>query len=79
MILMDGDDDRNGTQVINNYPGSNNNHGAEGTNVGFLDGHVEWVATGKQPSTGGQALWNVFVGGYYNPGWPCPPGCKNPW
>jgi prepilin-type processing-associated H-X9-DG protein len=36
------------------------NHGADGTNVGYLDGHVEFVPRGR-------AILEMFMEGYYNP------------
>ncbi len=34
----------NGVRVYNNWPDeATNNHGRAGGNIGFLDGHVEWV------------------------------------
>ena len=30
---------------IDDYPDETNNHGKEGSNVSFVDGHVEWVKT----------------------------------
>ncbi len=42
------DSDQQGTTVgkMNNWPDPSNNHGAAGTNMGFADGHVEWVPRG---------------------------------
>jgi len=52
-IVVDSDQDKddsgrgeiyNGVRVYNNWPDeTTNNHGKAGGNVGFLDGHVEWV------------------------------------
>ena len=39
-LLADGDESPPGRQ---NYPDSNNNHGAEGGNIAACDGHVEWI------------------------------------
>jgi prepilin-type N-terminal cleavage/methylation domain-containing protein/prepilin-type processing-associated H-X9-DG protein len=44
-IIVDGD--RSGPGGVNNYPDANDNHGAEGGNALFCDGHVEWVRGGK--------------------------------
>jgi prepilin-type N-terminal cleavage/methylation domain-containing protein/prepilin-type processing-associated H-X9-DG protein len=44
-IIMDGD--RGGPNAINNYPDPNDDHGAEGGNALFCDGHVRWVKGGK--------------------------------
>ena len=40
IIVLDADD-----TGINNYPDSTNNHGDEGLNVAFCDGHAEWITT----------------------------------
>jgi len=55
VMLMDSDDTR-----TNNWPDPGENHGAEGVNVGFCDGHAEFVRTGK-------SLLKVYVDGYYTP------------
>lgn len=39
VLALDGDD-----QGANNYPEPDNNHGSDGWNWGFADGHVEWVS-----------------------------------
>ena len=57
-LLMDGDDNSDGG--INNWPDPANNHGADGVNVSYLDGHVEWTPTGRP-------LLEAFIKGYYNP------------
>jgi len=57
-IVTDGDQGVGGGK--NNWPDENDNHGATGVNVGFLDGHVEWIPTGHR-------LWMVYVKGHYNP------------
>lgn len=41
-LVVDADDDSNG-----NYPNEGNNHGAQGWNWGFADGHVEWIPAGQ--------------------------------
>lgn len=57
LILLDSDQDSrndntdyNGGEIpewaINNWPEEHNNHGAEGTNIAFVDGHAEFVRTG---------------------------------
>jgi prepilin-type N-terminal cleavage/methylation domain-containing protein/prepilin-type processing-associated H-X9-DG protein len=54
-LITDGDD--TGT---NNWPDPGENHGADGINVGFCDGHVQFYPPGKE-------LLKVYVRGYYNP------------
>ncbi|MGE5610418.1 MAG: type II secretion system protein [Bacillota bacterium] len=58
-LVTDADDDPG----INNWPDIRNNHGVEGVNVGYCDGHVEFVRTGRP-------LLEAFVNGYYNPNLP---------
>jgi prepilin-type N-terminal cleavage/methylation domain-containing protein/prepilin-type processing-associated H-X9-DG protein len=38
-LILDGDE----PPGYQNFPDENNNHGAQGGNVSFCDGHVEWV------------------------------------
>lgn len=38
VLILDGDD-----YATNNYPDEDNNHGRDGWNWAFADGHVEWV------------------------------------
>ncbi|MDI9385459.1 MAG: DUF1559 domain-containing protein [Verrucomicrobiota bacterium] len=38
IIVLDADD-----TGLENYPDDSNNHGAEGLNVAFCDGHAEWI------------------------------------
>lgn len=46
-LTLDGDDFNrskvNATLYPNNYPSVDDNHGAEGANANFCDGHAEWV------------------------------------
>jgi prepilin-type N-terminal cleavage/methylation domain-containing protein/prepilin-type processing-associated H-X9-DG protein len=42
-ITVDGDDLFNPQNQINDYPDPGDNHGAEGANANFCDGHAEWV------------------------------------
>jgi prepilin-type processing-associated H-X9-DG protein len=43
-LTLDGDDTFNRPQnQYNNYPDKGDNHGAEGANANFCDGHAEWV------------------------------------
>lgn len=37
-LVLDGDD-----TGANNFPDESNNHGADGGNVSFCDGHAEWI------------------------------------
>ncbi len=43
-LIFDGD--REGPGAIGNYPDSNDNHGADGGNILFCDGHVQYVKGG---------------------------------
>jgi prepilin-type processing-associated H-X9-DG protein len=56
LLITDADDG----SPNNNWPDPLNNHGAAGMNVGFCDGHAEWVQTGKP-------LLEVYMNGHYNP------------
>ena len=60
-LLMDGDDAKGGG--TNNWPDKQNNHGAAGVNVSYLDGHVEWTPMGRP-------LLRAYIWGYYNPNLP---------
>lgn len=42
-LTLDGDDRFNPGNLINDYPDKGDNHGADGANANFCDGHVEWV------------------------------------
>jgi prepilin-type N-terminal cleavage/methylation domain-containing protein/prepilin-type processing-associated H-X9-DG protein len=42
-LTLDGDDKFNPLNLINDYPDAGDNHGAEGANANFCDGHAEWV------------------------------------
>ncbi len=56
MLIVDGDD----TPGQNNCPDPSNNHGADGWNWGFADGHVEWVSrdrTNEYLQRSGHAPW----------------------
>jgi prepilin-type N-terminal cleavage/methylation domain-containing protein/prepilin-type processing-associated H-X9-DG protein len=42
-LTLDGDDKFNPQNIYNNYPDKGDNHGADGANANFCDGHAEWV------------------------------------
>jgi prepilin-type N-terminal cleavage/methylation domain-containing protein/prepilin-type processing-associated H-X9-DG protein len=42
-LTLDGDNKFNPANIYNNYPDPSDNHGAEGGNANFCDGHAEWV------------------------------------
>ncbi len=42
-ILYDADDGTGGNRPNEDYPDPGDNHGSEGGNVAFCDGHAEWV------------------------------------
>jgi prepilin-type N-terminal cleavage/methylation domain-containing protein/prepilin-type processing-associated H-X9-DG protein len=46
ILLLDSDQDPQTLTRMNNWPEEGNNHGAAGLNMGFGDGHVEWVPKG---------------------------------
>jgi prepilin-type N-terminal cleavage/methylation domain-containing protein/prepilin-type processing-associated H-X9-DG protein len=46
LLVFDSDQDGNTATTTNNWPDSTNNHGAEGFNFGFADGHVAFVRRG---------------------------------
>jgi prepilin-type processing-associated H-X9-DG protein len=49
VLLVDSDQDPGKVGIpgdMNNWPDPKNNHGTAGTNMGFGDGHVEFVAPG---------------------------------
>jgi len=55
-LLMDADD----APDVENWPDRRNNHGVEGVNVGYCDGHGSFVKTGRP-------LLMAFLTGYYYP------------
>jgi prepilin-type N-terminal cleavage/methylation domain-containing protein/prepilin-type processing-associated H-X9-DG protein len=57
-LITDADDAAEGD--TNNWPEKTDNHGAEGFNTGFLDGHVEFIPTGR-------AILEMWMDGYYDP------------
>jgi prepilin-type N-terminal cleavage/methylation domain-containing protein/prepilin-type processing-associated H-X9-DG protein len=50
ILILDSDQDASSggaaATIMNNWPNRGNNHGDAGTNMGFGDGHVEWVPRG---------------------------------
>jgi prepilin-type N-terminal cleavage/methylation domain-containing protein/prepilin-type processing-associated H-X9-DG protein len=42
-LTLDGDNKFNPLNIYNNYPDKSDNHGADGANANFCDGHAEWV------------------------------------
>jgi prepilin-type processing-associated H-X9-DG protein len=60
-LLTDADDPTEGD--TNNWPERSDNHGVDGTNVGFMDGHVEFLPPGRK-------LIESYLEGYYDPGLP---------
>lgn len=71
-LLMDEDDTWTTTNPaqVNNWPDKTDNHGEKGVNVGFLDGHAEWVEPGR-------GLLEVYMNGYYVPNVANVPGIGN--
>jgi prepilin-type N-terminal cleavage/methylation domain-containing protein/prepilin-type processing-associated H-X9-DG protein len=59
-VCLITDEDDQWTNQLNNWPDKSDNHGDKGINVGFLDGHAEWVETGRP-------LLEVYMNGYYVP------------
>lgn len=64
-LMTDADDvpSPNTHNETNNWPDPENNHGAEGMNIGYCDGHAAWVRTGKP-------LLIAYLTGFYNPSLP---------
>ncbi len=54
LLTLDSDQDhlltqqRNYPGALNNWPEKHNNHGEDGVNVGFTDGHVEFIRRGPK-------------------------------
>jgi prepilin-type N-terminal cleavage/methylation domain-containing protein/prepilin-type processing-associated H-X9-DG protein len=44
-LILDGDEGVGGSR--NNWPDPVDNHGADGLNLGFADGHAQWVSPGE--------------------------------
>jgi prepilin-type N-terminal cleavage/methylation domain-containing protein/prepilin-type processing-associated H-X9-DG protein len=62
-LLLDSDQDNGGPPnpgSINNWPEPWNNHGKEGQNVGFCDGHASWIHANAD-------LIDAYVAGYGEP------------
>jgi prepilin-type N-terminal cleavage/methylation domain-containing protein/prepilin-type processing-associated H-X9-DG protein len=62
-LISDADDPKDDNTGINNWPDKDNNHGAEGMNMAFCDGHANWTPTGRR-------LMVTYLSGYYYPGVP---------
>jgi len=58
-VINDADDMQFANDT-NNWPDPVNNHGAQGMNFGFLDGHVSFTLTGKP-------ILEAYMGGHYVP------------
>jgi prepilin-type N-terminal cleavage/methylation domain-containing protein/prepilin-type processing-associated H-X9-DG protein len=48
-IMYDGDDGVTGQTCNNDYPDPIDNHGADGGNIIFCDGHAEWTQAARYP------------------------------
>jgi prepilin-type N-terminal cleavage/methylation domain-containing protein len=46
-LIVDGDNLSNPLNLANDYPDVNDNHGADGANANFADGHAQWVKAVK--------------------------------
>jgi prepilin-type N-terminal cleavage/methylation domain-containing protein/prepilin-type processing-associated H-X9-DG protein len=46
-LTLDGDNLSNPLNLANDYPDSGDNHGADGANANFCDGHAQWVRAVK--------------------------------
>jgi len=57
--LKDQDDDEGIPGTYNNFPDPRDNHGAQGMNMGFLDGHVVFVLRSKD-------IFRAYMGGHYH-------------
>ena len=62
MVITDADDQQFANDT-NNWPDPVNNHGAQGMNMGYLDGHVLFTLTGKP-------ILEAYMGGHYVPSVP---------
>ena len=62
-LITDADDNLESTAAapdLNNWPDKMDNHGTDGFNTSYLDGHVEFIPTGR-------AILEMYMDGYYNP------------
>jgi prepilin-type N-terminal cleavage/methylation domain-containing protein/prepilin-type processing-associated H-X9-DG protein len=41
-LTLDGDNSTNTLNILNDYPDPGDNHGADGANANFCDGHAQW-------------------------------------
>jgi prepilin-type N-terminal cleavage/methylation domain-containing protein/prepilin-type processing-associated H-X9-DG protein len=46
-LTLDGDNFNNSDNKLNDYPDPGDNHGADGANANFCDGHAQWVKANK--------------------------------
>jgi prepilin-type processing-associated H-X9-DG protein len=59
--MLDSDQDSSSDwKSMNNWPEPHNNHGKDGVNIGFGDGHVEFVPRGP-------GLIKTYLAGYQGP------------
>lgn len=61
ILILDSDQDSSTDHnKMNNWPEAHNNHGKDGVNIGFGDGHVEFVQRGP-------GLIKTYIAGYQGP------------
>ena len=60
VFLITDEDDAWTANQLNNWPDKGDNHGDKGVNVGYLDGHAEFVLTGRP-------VLEMYMDGYYVP------------
>ncbi|QOV90597.1 type II secretion system protein [Humisphaera borealis] len=63
ILILDSDQDGSAPDRMNNWPEEWNNHGTAGLNIGFCDGHVEWVSRGP-------GLIKTYIDGHQDPAQP---------
>ena len=63
-LMYDGDDAVPGQNSHNDYPDPIDNHGADGGNIIFCDGHAEWTQASRYPER--------FAYGTEEPNWSVP-------